>query len=685
MNLREQIESKIEDLKNEIFADEEEYSFFEFLENRISESKNLEDVSNEDYLLALIALEKHEKFDDLCSFFAIICGCLDKPRCGLDDDIVCLLTTIYGLQKINLLSNILKLDHEPSSKELDDIMKKYDEKVDGIIAGKKSPRLEMVACTIGYKTLGMAIFGDFNHLQTFAKYVSKCEDIDRKFTKFLNFRDCCEDYWFLKKNYSKLSHVEVMVDSDETRSVDDMIEPMDVSSDLRRISNHYSELSKRKKQFAKRITKQVTLYNNVLEMIDSLEEGKLANIKDEIFAKLDDSEIIIEFMKEILEHNRKAYSKLNLENIKKDKYHQIEKLFGENNIYIKEIAEPERSLLLKNGNIEILKEIIPYLKKEEFSWLNVTNPNYTQIILNTSPSILKTITDLIKRGVITTHFVMKYPEILISEIKISLSKDNIQPKYDLFAENILLLLQCTSNLTQKISKNESLVFIDTDELLSNIELSKKYELNLFSDNAKMYGLNILNDSKKFDILDQFIELGYADYMKQNSQLLREDSDDILIRLSIMSNVGIEPFNKEGRLKGSITNGKNFYVAKENLDNYRIIPINEYINNNDFTILDSKKRTSISEGTEKSQIVEYLDSLFKISNLEYQINDTIISRNKVLRNIECLLKNKDEYDEAEVILNSIIYHSVVDNSTVEFIKDKLSEYNKDAVKKKTYNI
>lgn len=685
MNLSAQIKSKIDDLKNEVFTDEEEYSFFEFLENKISESKNLEDVSNEDYLLALIALEKHEKFDDVCSFFSTICGCFDKPIVGIDDDIVCLLTTIYGLQKINLLNSILKLDHEPSSKELDDIMKKYDVKVDGVIAGKKSPRLEMVACTIGYKTLGMEIFDDFNHLQTFAKYVSKCDDIDRKFTKFLNFRDCCEDYWFLKKNYSKLSQLEVVVDNDEVKRVEDMIEPMDVSSDLKRISNHYSELTKRRKQFAKRITKQVTLYNNALEMIDSLEDGKIANIKDEIFAKLDDSEIIIEFMKEILEHNRKAYSKLNLENIKKDKYHQIEKLFGENNIYIKEINEYERSLLLKNGNIEMLKEIIPYLKMEALSWLNVNNPNYTQIILNTAPSILKTITDLIKRGVITTQFVMKYPEILISEIKFSVSKDSMEPKYNLFTENILLLLQCTSDLSQKISKNESLVFINAEELLSNIELSKKYELDLFSENAKMYGLNILNDSKKFDALDQFIELGYADYMKQNPQLLREDSDDIIIRLSIMSNVGIEPFNKEGRLKGSITNGKNFYVSKENLDNYRIIPINEYINNDDFSVLDSEKRTSISEEVEKLQIVEYLDSLFKISNLEYQINDTIISRNKVLRNIECLLKNRDEYNESEVILNAIIYHSVVDNSTVEFIKDKLSEYNKGAVKKKTYNI
>lgn len=685
MNLREQIESKIEDLKNEVFDDEEEYAFFEFLENRISGSKNLDDVSNEDYLLALIALEKRDNFDDVCNFFEIICGCLDKPRCGLDDDIVCLLTTIYGLQKINLLDSILKLDHEPSSKELDDIMKKYDVKVDGIIAGKKSPRLELVACTIGYKTLGMGIFGDFDHLQTFAKYVSKCDDIDRKFTKFLNFRDCCEDYWFLKKNYSKLSQVEVMVDNEEVKSVDDMIEPMDVSGDLRRISNHYCELTKKKKQFTKKITKQITLYSNLLEVVNSFEEGKLANIKDEMFEKLDDSEIINEFMKEILEHNRKVYSKLNLENIKKDKYHQIEKLFAENNIYIKEINDLERNLLLKNGNIETLKEIIPYLKMEELCWLNVTNYNYTQIILNTMPSILKNIIDLIKRGVITTEFVMKYPEILINETKVYVGKDNIEPKYDLFAENILLLLQCTSNLAQKISKNESIVFMNTDELLSNIELCRRYELNFFSENCKMYGLNILNDIKKFDILDQFIEIGYADYMKQNSQLLREDSDDIFIRLSIMSNVGIEPFNKDGRLKGSITNGKNFYVAKENLSNYRIIPINEYINNDDFDILDTQKRISISEEIEKSQMVEYLDDLFKVSDLEYHINDTIISRNKVLRNIDCLLKNKDGYDEAEIMLNSIIYHSVVDNSTVEFIKDKLSEYNKDAVKKKTYNI
>ena len=675
MTLKQQFQNKINLLKSQEFPYENEYQFFDFLLERISKSKDLSELCNSDYLLALTTLEGKENFEVISETFSNICTYLNDEKTNVSDNIIYLLTTIYGLKKVNLLDDILKFENQPTAKEIDEIIKKYNPERDGIIFGKKGPKIELVACTVGYTSIGLDIFDNFNQLQAFSRHVSKCEDIDQKFTKFINYKEGYKEYAFLKKHYSKLAKVEIEVEDGETKTVNDMLSPMEIGDVLKQISDRYYQLSKNKKQFIKNTNKKILLYSSMLEIVDTLEEDKIANVKDDVFTKVDDSELSIEFLKILLEHNRKVYSKLELENIKKDKYNQIEKLFWENNIYINELNEETKNLLLKNGDIKVLKDIISFLQTSEFSWLHATHPNYVQIILNTTPTILQTVVSLIQNNVIEREFVKHHIGILMNDIKIPVNENDVLPCYGLFRKNISLLLQNTNNLYQKIAKNESIIFLDTEELLTSIELSKKYSLNLFSDNAKLYGLDLLNNIEKFDDLDQFIELGYKDYIQENPQLLRDDSKDIIDRLSIVTNIGLNPMNKENKLKSSIINGKNFYVANEKLNEYRLATVDEYMKNEDFDILNTKKRVSITKSTEKLCIVEYLDSLFKTSELEYQMNDMIISRNKVLRNIECLLQHKDEYDEAKIALSAIVYHSVIDNYTIEFIKSKLSEYKK----------
>ena len=185
MTLKQQLKGKIDILQLEQFSDEHEYRFFEFLSQQILESKDLSGICNNDYLLALITLEGKESFDVISESFAEIGHCLNDKRPDISEDIIYLLTTIHGLKKINLLDSVLELDHEPNGEEFDKIIKKYDPKRDGVIHGKKGPKLEVVACAVGYKSIGLGIFDDFDQLQTFTKHVSKCKDIDQKFTKFI--------------------------------------------------------------------------------------------------------------------------------------------------------------------------------------------------------------------------------------------------------------------------------------------------------------------------------------------------------------------------------------------------------------------------------------------------------------------------------------------------------------------
>lgn len=681
MSLLEQFNIKIGELNRQQFPDDDEFKFFETLSKEIASSKDFSNITNTDYLMALVALEKQDTFATIHNVFLELFKYLNIESTEHDERIVDFLTAIYRLKDINLLDEMLKLDHIPNIRELRAITKQYDPQKNGKTSGKINAILEVVSCAVGYETIGLSIFDTFEQLQSFVKIVSKCPNIDVKIIKFLNFKNHYEEAIHLKKCHAKLDEFQVVYTDSTVIGAKEALEAMDISETLKQISDRYYELSKMKEQFTKSINKKILLYKQMVEIIKSVDKKKKINFDEEIFTKLDDSELSLKFIQTLLEYNRKNYSNLELENIKKDNYHQIEKLFWENNLCIEILSENDRNMLLRNGNIEVLKEVIRLLKNEEFSWLAVNHPNYVQILLNTTPIILQTIISLIKSKVISKEFVQHHIGILIDKVYIVINDNDIAPCYSIFRTNIALLLQNTDYLALKLKKNETLAFIDTESLIMHLELMNQYNLNLHSENAKMYGLNILNTPENFDDLDQFIELGYADYMMNNPQLLKEDSKDIIVRLSIMTNIGLNPMNKDNRLKGAITNGKNFYVAQEELNKYRLITVDEYMRNEDFNILKEQKRMTISSSTRGLDIIEYLDNLFKVSDLEYRINNIIISRNKVLRNIECLIQNKEEYDDSAIALSSIVYHSVIDNNTIEIIQEKLNDYKKKYVKKK----
>ena len=70
-------------------------------------------------------------------------------------------------------------------------------------------------------------------------------------------------------------------------------------------------------------------------------------------------------------------------------------------------------------------------------------------------------------------------------------------------------------------------------------------------------------------------------------------------------------------------------------------------------------------------MEDFDSLDKylIDEYTYNFDDVLISKNKYLRNIHCLLSNGYEVND-DVIFNSLIYGSILDYESINKIKDEL---------------
>jgi len=504
-------------------------------------------------------------------------------------------------------------------------------------------------------------------------FYSYTGDLGNDFSNFARYRSYYTLAKDIKSKVSKNSIIqkEGLMEMPDGSLIDvaDFLEEVDISHLTKRFSDRHFNLLKQMDSFRNSNNKQLKLCRQALEMLQQINDDNESIIKiDHNFISKLDGDIALELIQMILEHNRRIFNELEIKNIQNNNYNIIESLFVQCNISLEDLPASEKDILFKNVQIEKLKQILPLLNSPNWSWLNCKHPNFVQVILNTSVEILKFLDNCLKSQIIDKSFIKQNIGVLIDKNKISVNEKDVVAMFLLFKNNVDLLNRSAWPLDRRVLKNLSLLLMPTKLLKETLNLAKNYQLDLKGENAKMYSLDILNCFENFDSLDSFIELGFADYAKQNVNILRNGSDKIVTRLSIYCNIGLNPMAKEDRLLGSITNGKNFYVADDDLENYKLLRVNEYLENENFAILTSSKRLTISKDTGQLEIVRKLDEAFKVSELEYQINDCIISRIKFLRNLECLLKVKSI--DIEVLFAALTYNSVLESDTLDFIKDCL---------------
>ena len=243
MNIKGLLNDKIKYLEKETFADEEEQIFFENFNKKLARKNEIKKISNTDFFKILASLQKVDTYKNLCEIFDELEE-LDKDTYTVNEDLVLFLTVIYSLKKVNLIEKIIKLDKIPEKDIIDNIIKSYNEEKDGVIEGKRNPKVEVTACLIGYKKIGLSIFNSFEHLQMFVRIMSKCDNVDVVFPKFINYKNHYESYRYWKKNVNKL-------DSEESEMMNDILEGIDIENILKKVSEHDCELTKQKAQFNK--------------------------------------------------------------------------------------------------------------------------------------------------------------------------------------------------------------------------------------------------------------------------------------------------------------------------------------------------------------------------------------------------------------------------------------------------
>ena len=253
--------------------------------------------------------------------------------------------------------------------------------------------------------------------------------------------------------------------------------------------------------------------------------------------------------------------------------------------------------------------------------------------------------------------------------------------YETFVKNVESLKEWGIDLINLFDFSREIFVMNHEQMLQNYNLTREYDLIINDRNAK-YLLMLSNLAEK---LDYYVEAVAVDTMKDGTgntfdgvrfikeypSKLNTVNDETIKRLRYSSENGKKLFgSKENSLAGEITNLKVDVINME--DSY----LRSYLNN-DFDVISHDEvreyEKMINDAKEyRLNVDETLEQLEKYRNgLKYTIEGVNLSRNKVIRNYNILVKNgvdkqkalifaacynsvitKDEYEKVKTILNSV---------------------------------
>ena len=374
-------------------------------------------------------------------------------------------------------------------------------------------------------------------------------------------------------------------------------------------------------------------------------------------SKKKDKEIIsIKDLKDVLDDSKESFRILNsLAKSNSNLVLKMEESFGkkEQVIYIlynyhynyDEIAD-DLEKDIDSIDIDILKENLNRLSK---IGIVISNKNLVYIIKSNLLINEERIKPFISKNYINNSIINKNIRILVQD------EDFLN-----YSNNIKLLEKFNINVLDLVGSYYEFLLINNDFLENLFNLAELYKLKLDSNN-----ILLLIDTLNFDNIDLFVEEGYSEFIVNNLNLLSK-GDIIPKRLHINNLVNSE-LVESSYIDEDILNEGDFFISDRQLDDACSSKTYLFQNEEIKKYLDNSIRITVSDELLNSDIVLKLDSKYRNGNV-YDFGGVIISRNKVLRNLEAL--SKSSYSIFDKVLNSVIYNSLLGIDDLKTVKSEI---------------
>ena len=372
----------------------------------------------------------------------------------------------------------------------------------------------------------------------------------------------------------------------------------------------------------------------------------------------------------IMIHNEKLYKEQEKKYLQiKSNPNHLSNIFKQNGYDLNLISKQNQDILIACNDLDKISMILPIIKNSPF-YIKETDPIFIKVLLYSNNLILNKIKDYFNKEIWSEEFIRNYPLILLSYEYEAVTSESYS--YETLITNINYLLSKNFNIMNIRKSNPSMLIIKNDILKNYISRLEKYQINF--ETQKNINYSYITSDTTLIIIDRFIELGLKDYIINNIEYIYNNADDIIKRIYISNKIGYNIWNKDNDLKNSINNGYNFPIPTNELDNYIASATNIVLN---------KQITACfkNQTYEITSLINILDSKF-LYNGNYLFDNIIISRNKVIRNISSINYEINENNTNEILINAIIYNSILEIDEIEIIKDKINtllEKNKTKIK------
>ena len=438
---------------------------------------------------------------------------------------------------------------------------------------------------------------------------------------------------------------------------------------LERMAQYHCKIINEKNKNEKKALKNIKRNRELTDFLKRLESTKPIVLTDKLLSLCTTAEIKLELLVLINKYNLKFYQntfQIN-QNYKNSSFSKLEILFNKNGLDFTGLSIEKQDFLINNANIEQVSKILEFLSKDNFSFINESSPIFVDLLLYSNIDILNSINSLVNNGIITKEFIQKYPMILISKDGCACYKTDKYINYEIFMQKLLFMKENGISIHDLVSNEPEIFECSLEQLRIQLEILNEYGINILTK-----GFEILKDPTLLDLIDNYIELGLGEYVKNNKHLICEDNYSLINRIIISTKLGINIFNEKNYIISKIEKANKFYVLEENMEKFIINFSDKYINPKYRSILMTRDRNVISR--DYSELLSILEP-FKNDELTYKFNNTLISKNRILRNLEVILASEELKNEdfTTVLFQAILYKSLIvnDESEITNIYDSLS--------------
>jgi len=427
------------------------------------------------------------------------------------------------------------------------------------------------------------------------------------------------------------------------------------------ISYYNDNLLKNKKEVEKTNNKRKNEYQGLKFLFMGLKSNMIGAIKGDEQSLLD-GEILLDSDMFFAKHNLQIYEKEM--NIYKE-YHEkgltaFELMFRKNGFDFNKLTSDGQEKLLEISEIEKLEKMLKQIGENNFGIISEKFPYFSEILLSSNFHILKTLTEFTEKEYIDYDFIARNLGILFSENSDCKIKDMI-PNFENFRDVLELMNNKGINLSKVTKYNEYIYKIDKDELKKRLELlNKKYKVKLNSDDITNY--DFIEKIDLLDMLDDYIELGYGDVIKNNPHYLQHKNELIIKRLFVANLIRMDKsdiLSENGKLNGMIKTGNEFPLGDSDLDQFIVHYSEDYLDPTVKTILDNNLRDKISTEATTHSAVEILDQNYLEKDGNYCLEGINISKTRVLRNLTTLLNHipEEKQDDWSLVFGAMLYNNI----------------------------